>query len=148
MLLESFEGIVKAEKAVSELIATDVNTENRMTICIKKLDKVFESEKIDEAYLTYSKFIYFQKSSEISMTDYVIEFEHLYCKMTNYEMSVPNGVLTFKLLDSARLTDDNQKLSLTLGSSLEFEIMKSASKRIFTKSTSTAEPPHDFEYIK
>ena len=41
--------------------------------------------------------------------------------MTDYEMSLPNTVLTYTLLDSARHTDDDQKLALTLGSNLEFE---------------------------
>ena len=49
-----------------------------MKLRIEKLDKVYESEKIDEAYLVYSRFINFHKSDEISMTDYIIEFEHLY----------------------------------------------------------------------
>ena len=116
---------MKAEKALSELTATDVNTKNGLTILMETLDNVFESEKIDEAYLTYSKFINFHKSHKISMTNYIIEFEHLYQKRTDYEMSLPNAVLTFKLLDSTRLTDDDQNLVLTLGSNLEFETMES-----------------------
>ena len=57
-------------------------------------------------------------------------------------------MLTFKLLDGASLTEDNQKLAVTLGSCLEYETMKSALTHIFTKSTSTAEVPHDFDNIK
>lgn len=48
--------------------ATDVNTKNGLTFLIKT-NYVFENEKIDEAYLVYSKFANFQKSNEISMTD-------------------------------------------------------------------------------
>ena len=85
-----------------------------MKLRIEKLDKVYESEKIDEAYLVYSRFINFHKSDEISMTDYIIEFEHLYYKMTNHEMPLPNTVLTFKLLDGAKLNEDEGKLAMTL----------------------------------
>ena len=63
VILELLEGNAKAEKAVSELTATDVDTESGVTILIKKLDKVFKSVKINEAYLTFSKFINFQKSN-------------------------------------------------------------------------------------
>ena len=52
--------------------------------------------KHTEAYLVYSRFINFHKSDEMSMADYIIEFEHLYHKMTNHEMPLPNTVLTFK----------------------------------------------------
>ena len=54
VLLELPEGNAKAEKAVSELTATDINNENGMKLLIEKLDKVFESDKKDEAYLVYS----------------------------------------------------------------------------------------------
>ena len=61
VILESLEGNAKAEKAVSELTATDVNNENGMKLLIEKLSKVFESDKINEAYLVYSRFINFHE---------------------------------------------------------------------------------------
>ena len=53
VLLESLDGNAKAEKGKSELTATDVNNENGMKLLIEKLDKVFENDKIVEAYLVY-----------------------------------------------------------------------------------------------
>ena len=41
----------------------------------------------------------------MSMTDYIIEFEHLYHKMTNHKMPLLSTVLTFKLLDGAKLSE-------------------------------------------
>ena len=52
--LEFLEGNAKAEKAAAELTATDVNNKNGMKLLIEKSDKIFESDKIDEAYLVYS----------------------------------------------------------------------------------------------
>ena len=148
LLLESLEDNNKAEKAKSELTASDVNDENGMKVLIEKLDKVFESDKINEAYLVYARFINFQKSDEMSMTDYITEFEHLYHKITNHEMPLPNTVLTFKLLDGAKLSKDERKLALTLGNNLKFETMKPALKRILTKSTIANESFHDTNNIK
>ena len=82
------------------------------------------------------------------MADYIIEFEYLYNKMTNGEMPLPNAVLTFKLLDGVKLSETERKLALTLGNNLEFETMKSALKRIFTKSTIANESFHDTNNIK
>ena len=42
------------------------------------------------------------------MTNYIIEFEHLYHKMTNHEILLPNTVLTFKLLDGVKLSEDER----------------------------------------
>ena len=94
---------------MSELTATDVNNENGMKLLIEKLNEVFQSEKIDEAYLVYSRFIIFHKSDEMSMTVYIIEFEHLYHKMTNHKMLLLNTVITLKLLDDAKLSEDEKK---------------------------------------
>ena len=132
---------------MSELTATNIN-ENGLRLLVEKLDKVFESDKIDEAYLVYSRFINFHKSHEMSMTDYIIEFEHLYHKMTNHEMPLPKTVLTFKLLDGAKLNEDERKLALALGNNLEFETMKSALKWIFIKSTAANESFYDTNNIK
>ena len=148
VLLEALAGNAKAEKAVSELTATDINNENGLKPFIEKLDKVFESGKIDEAYLVYSRFINFHKSDEMSMADCIIEFKHLYHKMTNHEMPLSNAVLTFKLLDGAKLDEDEIKLALALGNNLEFETRKSALKRIFTKSTVANESFYDTNSIK
>ena len=52
--LELLEGNAKAEKAVAELKAIDVNNKNGTKLLIEKSDKIFESDKIDEAYLVYS----------------------------------------------------------------------------------------------
>ena len=107
VLLESFEGNGKAEKAVWELTAADVNNKNGMKLLIEKSDKVFESDKIDETYLVYSRFINFHKSDEMLMTDYFIEFEHLYHETANHEIPIPNAVLLLNcwiVRNSVRMT--------------------------------------------
>ena len=48
-------------------------------------------------------------------------------------MKLPDIVLAFKLLDGARLTDDQRQSVLTLGNDLKFSSMKSALKRTFSK---------------
>ena len=57
------------------------------------------------------------------MTDYIIKFEHLCHKMNNHEMPLTNKVLTFKLLDGAKLREVERKLALTLVNNLGFKTM-------------------------
>ena len=137
VLLDSLEGNAKAEKAVVDLSASQLNNDGGLNVLFAKLDLVYKEEAVDEAYNVYSKFINFSKSDEMNMTDYILEFEHLYNKMIEHEMKLPNTVLTFKLLDGAKISDDERKLVLTFCSDLQFEKMKSASKRLFK--TATAE---------
>ena len=85
VLLESLDCNAKAEKAVSELTANELNTNEGMNLLITKLDNVFLSETIDEAYNTYSKIINYKRNDDENITDYVIEYEHLYKRMTDFD---------------------------------------------------------------
>ena len=109
VLLESFEGNPKAQKAVSELTATEANHENGMKLLREKLARVFESDKIDEVYIVYLRLKNRHKSDEMPMTDYIIKFEHLSHKRNNHVMPLTNTVLTFKLLDGAKLKEVERK---------------------------------------
>ena len=43
------------------------------------------------------------------MMDYILELEHICCKMMQYDMKLPDAVLKFKLLDGAQIADDERK---------------------------------------
>ena len=126
ILFEFLEGNPKAEKAVSDLTPTDLNTDQGMNLL---LDKVFQSETIDEAYSTYSAFISFKRTDQMNMSD-IVEYEHLYQKMIQHDINLLNAILTFKLLDGAQVTDDEQKSALTMSSNLNFKGIESALKHL------------------
>ena len=69
VLLESLDYNTKAEKAVSEFTATELNSDGGMELLIAKPDSVFKSETIDEAYETCSKFINFSRQENNDMGD-------------------------------------------------------------------------------
>ena len=138
VLLEALDENVKAEKAVSELTASSLNVDTGLKLLLEKLDLTFKVEKIDDAYSAYSNFNVFVKKEEISMNDYTLEFEHLSYKMAEHDMKLPDTILAFKLLDGAGLNEAQRQLALTLGNDLTFSSMKSALKRIFSRSVDQA----------
>ena len=103
-----------------------------MKILIKKLDDVFKSQQTVEAYNIYSNFIKFQKSSSMSIDEYISEYEHLYSEMVEYKMKLAKNIIIFILLDGANITEDEWKLVLTLANNITFENTKSALKRLFS----------------
>ena len=137
IILASLDNNAKAEKAVSEFTAAELNTDKGMELLISKLDSIFQGEAIVEAYDTCSKFTNYSRQENSDINDYVIEFEHLYKKMRNFEMKLPDPVFAFKLLDGASISDEERKLALALGKDMKFEDMKSALKRIFSRSITT-----------
>ena len=63
------------------------------------------------------------------MVDYLIEVEHLYKRMSDFEMKLPDPVSAFKLLDGSNISDDERKLALALEKDMKYEDMKSALKK-------------------
>ena len=90
---------MRKHKKVSGLTATELNNDEGINTLFVTINLVFKNETVGEAYSTFSNFISFNKKDDMSMIDYILELEHLYCKMMEYEMKLPDAVL--KLLDGA-----------------------------------------------
>ena len=68
-------------KARSQAMLMDINVlneDNGVTQILAELDKVFQKDAIDLAYDAYTNFDKYVKSDDVSMTDYVTEFEQRY----------------------------------------------------------------------
>ena len=54
VLLEALDENIKAEKAVSELTASNLNVDTVLKLPLDKLDLMFKAEKADDVYSAYS----------------------------------------------------------------------------------------------
>ena len=121
------------------MTVSNLNLDPRLKLLLDKLDLTFTAEKVDDAYSAYSNFNVFVKKKELSMNNYILGFEHLYYKMTEHDMKLPDTVLAFKLLDGAGLNEAQRQLALTPGNDLTFSSLKSALKRISSRSVDQPE---------
>ena len=103
VLLDSLEGTAKAEKELADIKVEEINNNNDVKIITDELDQIFLEESADESYRVYSNFINYKKSKEITISEYVLDFEHLYKNLIEYRLKLPDPVLTFKLLDGANI---------------------------------------------
>ena len=92
IFLESPEGNPKTANAVPDLTATDLNTDQGMNF-FEKLDKVFQSETTDESYGMYPAFISFKRTYRMNMSDFILEYKHLYQKMIQYDIKLPDAII-------------------------------------------------------
>ena len=53
--------------------------------------------------------------------------------MTDFNMKLPDPLLSFEILDGVNFTDDDRKLALALGNDVKFGSMTSAFKCLFCK---------------
>ena len=92
VLLQSLIGNKKAEKDVSTLTTGDLHKETGLKI-LRKLDDPFQDEEAIKAYSTYKIFIYLRKSPQMSMSEYILEFENLSHEILSFNMTFPDTVL-------------------------------------------------------
>ena len=114
----------KARDCVLELPVDDIGTEGSVKKIIDRRDKLFLKDKVQNAYIAYETFESFKRSSEMSVTEYNNESERLHHKLKEYDMGLPSGVLAYKLLKQAGLSESHEQLARAMAGELTFENMK------------------------
>ena len=125
----------KPREVALEIPAGDLNVDEGVAKLISELDKLFEKDKVDQAYAAYTRFDKYERETSVKISEYIIEFEQRYNRCKKYEMVLPDTILAFKLLDNAGLNQSDRHLALTACSDLKFETMKSSLNRIFSSKT-------------
>ena len=101
-----------------------------MTVLTTKLNDTFGRNKTDQIYDAYVKFETINQG-ELSMTDYIHEFDKRNAELVKFEFKLPKEVLACKLLYCANLDKQERQIALSATTELEFESMKSSLRRIF-----------------
>ncbi|VDI06062.1 Hypothetical predicted protein [Mytilus galloprovincialis] len=114
-----------AREVAMDVPAADLAKEDGMAKLITQLDKAFLRDDKDKAYEAYKNFDTFVKTENLSMSDYIIEFDKRYSKSKKYDMTLPEAVLAFKLLDNAGLSSRDKQLALTASSDVKIYLYES-----------------------
>ena len=125
----SLEG--RAREAVLELEVKDISNKNGVKTILDKLNTLYLKDKTQSAYEAYDKFENFRRPSEMSIDDYINQFERLKSKTESYGTSLSTDVLAYRLLKSANLSQQHEQLAKATISKLEYDIMKTQLKKIF-----------------
>ena len=62
----------------------------------------------------------------------IIEFERLYHKIKNYDMGLPDGVLAYKFLNNANISEHHKQLVRATLSELKYSTMEEQLKKVFS----------------
>ena len=69
-----------------------------MQLILQRFDTLYLEDTIQMADLAYQTFETFQRPENMTMKDYLVKFEHLYTKIKDHKMEVPDGVLAYRVL--------------------------------------------------
>ena len=100
------------------------------------LDKLYLKDTTCLAYEAYEEFEKFIRPPEMKISDYIIKFEQLYSKAKNHEMTISDGAVAYRLLNSAGLSENNKQLVRATVSEMKYETMKSQLTKVFTNTCS------------
>ena len=120
----------KAKEAALELSIDELKTDGVQNI-IKKLDSLYKKDSVLIAYEAYDKFEKLQRPDDMSITDFIIEFERLLSKVKSNGTSMSEDILAYRLLKSANVSQHHEELARATVIKLEYGEMKTQLKKIF-----------------
>ena len=119
------------ERGSQRLKPADIGKETGLDEIIVKLDAVYLKDENTRAYAAFKEFYEFKRASGENFSEFIIKYEHLYHKLTQYKMDLPEGVQAFFLLNAANMTEENEKLARTTAGKLTYSNTKETIMRIF-----------------
>ena len=127
----------KAREAILEMDPNLLNKDDGMEQLYAKLDTLFQEDTTQSALAAYDKFEKYIRPSEMSITDYLIEFERMTAKLIVHKITLPEPVLAYRALRSANLSDENEKLIRATVTNLTFTDMATQLKKVMLNMSSS-----------
>ena len=128
----------KAREAVLELDIKDISGADGCKNIVAKLNTLYLKDKAQVAYEAYDKFEQFQRAPEMTMKDFIIEFERLHCKTKSHGATMSDDILAYRLLKSANISNEHQQLARATMGDLKYDNMKSQLNKIFGDQATTS----------
>ena len=77
-----------AREAVRDLKPADIGKETGLDGIIVKLDAVYLKDENTRAYVAFKEFYEFKRASGENFSEFIVKYEHLYHKLTQYKMII------------------------------------------------------------
>ena len=122
----------KAKEALGDVKAVDLaDNEEGVTYITNKLDQEFLKDENTRAFYAFQEFYDYRRSDGESYETFIVKFERLHNKLSEYKMVLPDGVKAFFILRAANITEENDRLVRTTAGALSYEEVKDKIKKVF-----------------
>ena len=132
----------KAREAILELVTAVLNSEDGMKNLYEKLDTLFLEDINQSAFRAYETFESYRRPPGTSLEDFLIDFGRHVAKLKDFNILLPEPVLAFKVLKSASLTPDDEKLVKATVGELTLSPMSGQLWKIIHKHSSVDSSPN------
>ena len=100
----------KAHQAVRNIPPALIKNKDGVKEILKVLNKLYERDKDQLGFETYDTFDWFCCPADMSISDYINEFESLLNKTTTFAKTMPEDILAYRLLKSENLSEEQEQL--------------------------------------
>jgi hypothetical protein len=121
----------KARQVSSQLGVEVLNKDNGVDKLISKLDEIFLPDKSRRQFKVFQDLYNLKRPSDVSVGDFLNEFERVYFCFTQEAMTLPDAVMAFMLLTSCSLTESQFQMVMSSIPEVTFASMKASLRRIF-----------------
>ena len=122
----------KALNAALQLPEADLKKEDGVDTLLKQLDTLYVKDPLSEKFRALESFETYRRPADLSINDFLIEYENKYFKIKEFGASVSNDMLGFRLIRAANLTPDKAELIKATVTDLTYDIVKAKMKQIFS----------------
>lgn len=118
------------ETVLSGVSREKIKSTTGLSEITKCLDGLYEKDKSQSAFAAYDDFTSFRRKHDISIQDYVVEFNLKYNRIKSYDMVLPDGVLAYYLLKCANLTEEQSNICKATCSELDYKTMRAQIEKV------------------
>ena len=125
----------KAREAILEMDLDTLNTENGMKLLYEKLDELYKGDENQEAFHAFESFETYKRPKEMSVGDYLIEFDRLVAELKANAIVLPEPVLAYRVLKSADVNSEEEKIIRATVKELKLKDMSEQLRKVMKSYT-------------
>ena len=135
-----------AVDACLEIEIDKLQTENGVKVLLEKLDTLYLKDELLQSIDAYEEFESFRRPDGMKISDYKIEFDRKYNRAAKYDMTVKDGVLAYRFLKSANLSEQQQQLVKATVDEMKYSTMVKKLNSIFLETAGEAKEGLDIPF--
>ena len=121
----------KALDAIFELTDAEINHADGVKNIIAQLDKLFKKETLTEKIEDIESFENFVRSDDMSIKDYINEFDKRLKKLSSHKIVYPDDIKGYRLLKNSKIQTDEEKLIKATITSIAYDTVLKKLKDVF-----------------
>ena len=114
----------------SKCTMADMKSKTGVKKVLEALDSQFKKNKAKTAYEAFDHFITFRRPSDMTIDDYLIEFDQKLMKVKSNSLAIPENILGYFLLKCADLPEAKADMCRATCKDLSYSEMKDAIERV------------------